>query len=110
MKYINSLIDLIQTNLANLPTQAPASFMTAPNKAGITHHGPISFDTVGPLSSGVDGGNSYSSGAAKTISDTIIRHFKNAVAGIRIKQAEEEAALAIGEGNSKRWGEVEFGQ
>lgn len=82
--------------------------MTAPNKAGITHHGPISFDTVGgPLSS--DNGYNSSSGAAKTISDTIIRHFKNAVAGIRVKQAEEEAALAIGEGNMRRWGEVEFG-
>lgn len=77
MKYLNSLIDLIQTNLSALES-APSTFTTR------TTYAP------GPLSPAGSAGSLFDEANTQMkVSDTVLKHFKNVMAYVQAKKEEE---------------------
>ncbi|KAI8853807.1 vacuolar protein sorting-associated protein 35-domain-containing protein [Chytridium lagenaria] len=99
VKYLNSLIDLIQTNLANV--DGPS---VVPSSQGHTRTSLFSAGGVGELM------------VAKRVPEGVVRHFGNLVEHLRRMQEEESGrgggagfGGGFGGGMGGRWGEIDVG-
>ncbi|KAJ3390268.1 Vacuolar protein sorting-associated protein 35 [Lobulomyces angularis] len=106
MKYINSLIELIETNLAAMPVTSPTTTTSSSNNAtlgGVQHHTGLDFNSIGPLNS-TSSFNFENSVNNNNISDSIRKYFKNVVRSIEIKKEED---IKNGVGGFSRWADFE---
>ncbi|KAI9362538.1 vacuolar protein sorting-associated protein 35, partial [Zopfochytrium polystomum] len=97
IKYLNSLIDLIQTNLANADATVGA---------GTGYFGSATSETRGPLSStstlSLFSSSSFgdplapSSGGGRKVPDGVLKHFGNLLAHLQWRRDEEARTLAQG--------------
>lgn len=101
--YINSLIELIQTNLTVVPAAiVPPTQFTSGGTGGISHHGPVSFSSIDSMSNG----NSLFAAqtTSRVVNERVVKHFKNVCAAIRLKRDEEHKMDEL----EKRWTDVEL--
>ncbi|TPX64938.1 hypothetical protein SpCBS45565_g05516 [Spizellomyces sp. 'palustris'] len=80
VKYLNSLIDLIQTNLNSLETE--------PQRPGYASYAP------GPLSPAGSTGSLFDETTTK-VSETVLKHFRNVLAYVRAKKEEEGRDVVV---------------
>ncbi|KAI9208650.1 vacuolar protein sorting-associated protein 35 [Polychytrium aggregatum] len=109
VKYLNSLIDLIQTNLANIDSSANASTFIAPTG-----------QRSNPLGSGAGRSTNslFDDGIySPKVSDSVVKHFRNILAYIVQKKEEESRKLASnvpgvdgGFEAKGKWGDIELGR
>lgn len=106
IKYLNSLIDLIQTNLANMDTcirDAPNSVRDAPSLTGPLRGSSTSLFPSAEVTSGNNNG--------KKVPDHVLRHFSNVLTHLRFRKTEEAKLLvpdmAGGFGGGGVWSELE---
>ncbi|KAJ3216747.1 Vacuolar protein sorting-associated protein 35 [Dinochytrium kinnereticum] len=108
VKYLNSLIDLIQTNLANIDSGSAPSSMSYNSQQGNGFGRPSLFGQS-------DGQQATSGAGGRRVPDSVVRHFGNLLAHLRFKQDEEAGkelpGFSTGFGGSVgRWGEIDFGR
>jgi vacuolar protein sorting-associated protein 35 len=104
VKYLNSLIDLIQTNLANLDASAGIPPSTTNN------YGPLSGSSTSLFAGASDLPGSI--GGGRKVPEHVLKHFANVLDHIRIKKEEEASQnipiMANGFGGSAgRWGDIQ---
>ncbi|KAJ3411993.1 Vacuolar protein sorting-associated protein 35 [Chytridiales sp. JEL 0842] len=103
VKYLNSLIDLIQTNLANLDVSAQPAAAGSP-------YGPLSGSSQSLFAGPSDLPGSI--GGGRKVPPHVLKHFANILEYVRLKK-EGEAALDVPViaggfgGNAGRWGEID---
>ncbi|KAJ3109779.1 Vacuolar protein sorting-associated protein 35 [Phlyctochytrium planicorne] len=108
VKYLNSLIDLIQTNLANIDasTAVPPSTLSHYHSGGRASLFTGASDLPGSIS------------GTRRVPDTVVRHFSNILGHLRAKRDEEAGrsgavpglAGGFGDGHGGLWGGIELGR
>ncbi|KAJ3300681.1 Vacuolar protein sorting-associated protein 35 [Borealophlyctis nickersoniae] len=105
VKYLNSLVDLIQTNLTAVDSSAAKDKGAGSGGLAIPH----AFKAAGPLSPTVSTSSLFDDDALQTggatanrgkkASEAVLKHFRNVMAYIASKQEEERAESALWRGS-----------
>lgn len=95
VKYLNSLIDLIQTNIKNLDTAIPAFSSLHPEASNVPQLSSTNL-ALNPTSIFDNNTNKFS--------DIVLKHFQNTLTYIALKK--EESSRSGDYLEAKRWGEV----